>query len=98
MKIRELAAAERDLEDALTHYADISPDFASALLHEVILAKKMIAEFPHAWHPLGRNLRRYALHRYPYSIIYRPGADEILIVAYAHFRREPDYWRSRIGN
>lgn len=70
MKIRELAAATLDLEQALDHYAAINPDLAAAMLHEVRLAQAMIARFPHAWHPLGSKLRRYALHRYPYSIIY----------------------------
>lgn len=95
MKIRELAAATRDLEQALDHYAAINPDLAAAMLHEVRLAQAMIARFPHAWHPLGSKLRRYALHRYPYSIIYRASPSEILIVAYAHFRRQPGYWRQR---
>ncbi|TCS71774.1 hypothetical protein EDC61_108117 [Sulfuritortus calidifontis] len=53
MKIRELAAATRDLEEALDHYAEINPDLAAAMLHEVRLAKAMISRFPHAWHPLA---------------------------------------------
>lgn len=95
MKIRELAAATGDLEEALDHYAEINPDLAAAMLREVRLAKAMISRFPHAWHPLGSKLRRYALHRYPYFIIYRANQTEILIVAYAHFRRQPGYWQKR---
>jgi plasmid stabilization system protein ParE len=95
MKIRELAGAERDIEEALTYYADLSSLYVEDLLHEIAVAKKAIAQFPQAWHSLQGGLRRYVLHRYPYSIVYQVRKNEILIVAYAHFKRRPGYWRNR---
>ncbi len=95
MRVRDLAAAESDLDDALSYYADIDRGLAEALLREVVSAKNGIARFPDAWRQLGGGLRSYALHRFPYSIVYRAGHDEILIVAYAHFKRRPGYWKNR---
>jgi len=39
--------------------------------------------------------RRYLLQRFPFSVVYRVEARRILIVAVAHARRRPSYWRSR---
>jgi len=38
MKIRELAAALSDLDEALGHYGNISPIFSQALLDEIKVA------------------------------------------------------------
>jgi hypothetical protein len=44
---------------------------------------------------VARHARRILLDRFPYSVIYRASADEILIIAVAHLRRRPGYWRHR---
>lgn len=97
MIVRQLPGATADLDEALDFYARISPSLVEALLDEVIAAQRRIAGFPQAWHPLGaKGLRRFVLGRFPYAIIFRAKPDEILIVAYAHTRRLPGYWRSRL--
>lgn len=96
MRFRQLRGANRDLDEALVHYARIHPTLAQSLADEVSVARQRIAEQPDAWHPLGAGLRRYVLRRFPYAIIYRGGPEEIVIVAYAHQRRRPGYWRSRL--
>ena len=45
---------------------------------------------------IDEHLRRALLLRFPYSLIYSEEAGSILIVAVAHQRRRPDYWRERI--
>lgn len=95
MKIRELSAALSDLDEALGHYGNISPFFAQALMDEVVSAKRLIVEYPLAWKQLSGGLRGFHMHRYPYTIVYRATSDEILIVAYAHFKRSPNYWKQR---
>jgi len=45
----------------------------------------------------GEPPRRAGVHKFPYSIIYAPKGDGILVVmAIAHDRREPQYWASRL--
>jgi toxin ParE1/3/4 len=101
MKLRELAAATRELEDALRYYAQVSERFAAALLTEVEAAQRLLDRFPETGHRLGAarstRLRTLPLRHYPYSVIYRidVARDEVLIVAYAHHKRRPGYWRSR---
>jgi plasmid stabilization system protein ParE len=97
MKLRELAAATRELEDALTYYSDISERFAAALLAQIEATQRLILRFPLAGRRYGRHIRGMPLEHYPYSVIYRVDEtrDEILIVAYAHHKRQPGYWRAR---
>lgn len=35
--------------------------------------------------------------RFPYRVVYLVHEDELVIVAYAHDRREPGYWDRRMG-
>ena len=96
MKVRELTPALSELDEALTYYGNISPFFSQALLDEVTAAKRLIIELPLAWQRLSEDLRGFPLHRYPYTIVYQASGNEILIVAYAHFKRRPGYWRNRL--
>jgi len=41
------------------------------------------------------SARRATLRRFPYSVIYEPSEDEILIVACIHGRRDPQRWQTR---
>lgn len=54
-----------------------------------------ILEAPHqlsSW--VGnRDYRRLVLERFPYMIIFKYDDAEVLIVAFAHGRRKPGYWR-----
>jgi plasmid stabilization system protein ParE len=95
VKVRELTAAITELDEALTYYGAIQPRLAAALLRDVQAAKRSIVRFPLAWKPLIGDVRSLALRRFPYAVIYQTGLDEILIVAYAHLRRRPGYWRDR---
>lgn len=42
------------------------------------------------------DIRRYALARFPYAVIYRVKNGDIHILAVAHKRRRPDYWTGRL--
>ena len=42
-----------------------------------------------------RGLKRLILRRFPYDIVVRESANELIVVAFAHQSRRPGYWRSR---
>lgn len=96
MKIRDVAAAAEEFDDALTYYGDIHQEFADKLYAEVKQAKRLILQFPQGWKNLEGGLRGFVLHRFPYMIVYRVLSDEIWIVAYAHHKRRTGYWRKRL--
>ncbi|NLB47688.1 MAG: type II toxin-antitoxin system RelE/ParE family toxin, partial [Microbacteriaceae bacterium] len=43
-------------------------------------------------------IRSKAVRGYPYRIVYTVEPDAVLILAYAHERREPGYWLHRLNN
>jgi len=51
--------------------------------------------FPLAGSPSRSNTRRVIVKGFPFSIVYRPESDGIVVFAVAHHARMPYYWRSR---
>jgi plasmid stabilization system protein ParE len=60
-------------------------------------AAKSIGRFPKAWalYPAREGMRRFVLKRYPFALVYRETTVEIRVLAVAHTRRKPGYWRRR---
>ena len=87
--------AGEEVETAGQWYAERSPPAAEAFLVEPYLAVQRIREAPHRWPRYGKGARRYILPRFPFSMIYRVQAELIEVVAVAHHRRKPGYWKSR---
>jgi toxin ParE1/3/4 len=55
-----------------------------------------ISETPEAGSSFGTlDARRMLVAKFPYQIVYRISADEIRILAFAHLRRRPGFWRHR---
>jgi hypothetical protein len=43
-------------------------------------------------------VRRALIRKTPYVMIYALLKDELVVIAIAHSRQEPGYWRKRIGD
>jgi len=68
---------------------------AQAFALEIDRALNAIAAAPERWPVQLSGERRFTLSRFPYSVLYRTRAGEIFIVAIAHHRRRPEFWRRR---
>jgi toxin ParE1/3/4 len=98
MKLVVLPAARQEIDDAvsyLTHNA--RPGSATHFIDAIELAVRQIVEFPNASPKVWRTYRRCLLRSFPYQLIYRLEADEIVIYAVAHQSRRPGYWRKRLA-
>ena len=42
--------------------------------------------------------RRFLVTGFRYSFVYRVNANEIQVIALAHYSRQPGYWRERLGD
>lgn len=71
------------------------PDLGKAFLSEVRRAVELIESRPRIGSQISRDTRRSLLRRFPYSVIYGLDEDQLVIVAIAHHRRRPGYWRER---
>ena len=94
-RYRYLPEAREDLNNAAAFYEASVPGLGDAFLDDVERAINDIRENPRTGAPIGRVFRRAILRRFPFTIVYAERDDEIVIVAIAHDRRRPGYWRGR---
>lgn len=87
--------ADAEISESARYYEERSPGLGSDLLGEVERALGLIARNPEACQRVGKRVRRRPLWRFPYSLIYAVYPDRIRIVAFAHQKRRPFYWRRR---
>lgn len=85
-----------EAEADLAFYAARSPGVGARLLAELERAVDLVAEAPQRWHPYVLDTRRYVLRDFPYSVVYRESAGVVTIYAFAHAKRRPGYWRTRL--
>ena len=82
---------------AVQWYRERSTSAADAFLVELDLAVERIAENPEMYPHYVRGTRRYLLQRFPFYLVYREIAGKLEIVAIAHGRRKPGYWKKRVA-
>jgi plasmid stabilization system protein ParE len=61
-------------------------------------ARKLIEEHPNigsAMRGAKRGERGLMVRRFPYQLIYYVRSDDIVLVAVAHTKRRPGYWKRR---
>jgi plasmid stabilization system protein ParE len=90
-----LPAAEADYQSALAWYRARSQQAADRFEAAVDAALQTIGDFPELYGLLDDQHRGCVLRRYPYTIVYRIVAGDVLIVAVAHARRSSSYWQGR---
>jgi plasmid stabilization system protein ParE len=88
-------AAAAEVEAAVQWYAERSSIAAAAFAAEVNTCVERVREAPERWPRYVYETRRYLFPHFPFSLVYRVRHEEIEIVAVAHHRRRPGYWRSR---
>jgi plasmid stabilization system protein ParE len=94
-RVEFLREAAREVEEALEWYNERSTLAASEFLQEVDRALQLAAQRPQAWPVFEAGTHRIVMQRYPFSIIFRVVPGIIQIVAVAHHKRKPGYWRQR---
>ena len=87
--------AVAEAEAAIAWYRERSRRAADALVSDLEKGIEAIQKAPQRWPEFEHNCRRFPLVRFPYLIVCRETTANIEIVAVAHGRRWPGYWRSR---
>ena len=96
MEVRLHPAARQELVDSAEWYAAqagrrVAQDFVA----DYDEARVRVAENPRIGSPSPAQTRRIMLRRFPFALIYRLVADHLFIIAVAHQRRRPGYWKKR---
>jgi len=88
-------AAVDEAEAALSWYAERSTQAASRFLADLERVLGEISEAPERWPQFDGPARRMLLRHFPYAVIYRVAGDRVEVLAVAHGRRRPGYWKKR---
>ena len=96
MTVRFFGAAREELLASAVYLEQQEPGLGDRFLDFVNRALLLIERHPQAWSPIGRGLRCCRLAVFRYGLIYRIRAGQIEIVAVAHDRQRPGYWRNRL--
>ena len=81
---------------AVDWYHERSVSAARVFVLEIDRAISRIAERPQIWPHYAHGTQRYLLHRFPFFVVYRQTSLRIEIVAIAHDKRKPGYWKERL--
>jgi plasmid stabilization system protein ParE len=87
--------AEQELNDAAGYYEAQSSGLGLAFLAEVEYSMDRILEHPEAAPFVNQVVRKMLIRRFPYSVMYSVQPEGIHILAIAHQKRRPMYWRGR---
>jgi toxin ParE1/3/4 len=82
--------------DAYDWYAERSLNAANAFQEELQKAGIAVQRSPALWARYLFGTRRYLLKRFPFVLVYRVAANRIEVLAVAHGRRQPGYWKNRL--
>ncbi len=96
MKARQIEIHPEAFAEAIDWYAERSSRTPTAFMEELDKAIESIREAPKRWPIFDQDCRRFPLFRFPYFVVYYEKSDSLVrILAVAHGRRRPGYWRSR---
>lgn len=95
--------AEEELAAAVDWYEDQEPGLGAALVANVDEAVARLLRDE----PIGLNVpgvaanlpvRRTLLDGFPYAVVFLDYEDRLHVLAFAHHKRRPGYWRHRLGS
>lgn len=95
MKLEFHPEAEEELAEAGIRYDSEVEGLGNHFVDEVRRATSLLNEHPQIGQRVDEQLSRVILRRFPYSVIYAVHHDRISVLAVAHHRRRPGYWRYR---
>lgn len=93
--LRLVRAAETEMFRAADRYDDERPGLGDRFLREVEHTLEGAVLAPLRWPLVDEQHRRRLVKQFPYSIFYRIVDDTVVVVAIAHHKRQPGYWRQR---
>lgn len=94
--LRVHPAALDEAEAATDWYARRSVSAARMFLDELDRAIDQIAENPYRYRAYESGTRCMVMRRFPFPIVFRDTDTGLEIIAVAHGRRRPGYWRDRM--
>jgi len=90
-----LPGARRDFDESFDWYLERSPQAAVRFANAVDAALVHVAGDPTRFAAIDTIHRECPVRKFPFRIVYRLVENRVLVVAVAHAKRRPGYWRDR---
>ena len=97
--VRPSFFAQDEIEYYLRRYESESVRLRDRLWNDIEAVRDLIATYPQIGEVVSRTrglVRRFPLRHFPFFVIYRERNDYLQVVALAHKRRKPNYWKPRL--
>ena len=96
-RLRIAQPAVEELREAVRWYEARRAGLGAELFDAVAETIELIKDHHEIGEPTSADgkTRRALVLRFPYQVVYRLRPDEIVIVAVAHLKRRPGYWKTR---
>ena len=88
--------AATEIEEDRAWYRQRSEAAEAGFFREIDHAIQQVADAPEQWPHYLAGTRRYVFPTYPYSLVYFIEHDVVRVVAVAHDKQRPGYWRKRL--
>lgn len=95
-RARFLKPAEAEVDEAVVYFDEQRAGLGDRFEQDLLATVTFVSEHPLSVKPLTDRVRKFGLRTFRYSLIYVVEEREIVIVAVAHHRRRPGYWRNRL--
>jgi len=95
MRIEFHPATGHELTDSARYYESKLPGLGVDFLGEFRRLLGLLNENPEIGAVVEAPYRRIVLNRFPFSVVYRIKGSTLRVVAVAHQRRMPGYWKGR---
>ena len=96
MRVRHHKLAREELTAAAVYYEQQEEGLGARFLEAYKAAVAEVKANPKTYRILLDDMHRFLMDRFPFALIYRVRGEEIFIVAVAHGRRKPGYWKERL--
>ncbi len=93
--VQILPDAEAEIGATYLWYFERNPQAALAFRYEALSCIDDLAESAVKWREDDDGTRRRLLRHFPYTIFYEIDRRTVFVLAVAHNRRAPGYWRGR---
>lgn len=90
-----LSEAKQELLDALSYYESKAQRLGLDFVKEVRASIERIKRFPESYAKRSDGTQRCLINRFPYLVVYLYQSHHVWIVAIAHCKRKPLYWKDR---
>lgn len=93
-----LLEAEEELNYSAQYYNKQASGLGFDFLEEIKKSLREIEKAPERWPYYRNNIHKFNTRQFPFSLYYKfeKDKDKIVIIAMAHQKRKPGYWKNRV--